>query len=407
MFSFSKSNTKTSTSVPLLGTYIRQASHAGTWYNDDPDILTKEIITWLNNTNNNNNNNVSSSSSSESSTSTSTNNNINNSSTIPKEAIIHGLISPHAGYRFSGSTAAYSYNTWLTSLSLTNNNNNTSSSMVPPSSTIPHTIFIFGPSHRIPLNGLAISGAKEIETPLGNIPVNTSLIQQLFTTDIKNISYRVLSQEEDENEHSLEMHYPLIQYIIQQIYQEYPQLEKNHPINIVPILVGTLTPNYLSYTNLLVPYFRSNSNLNSTSESTKNFFIFSSDFCHWGKRFSYTPINKQFPTTEIYKGIELLDKEGILILEHGNYSKFLHYLTTKKNTICGRNPLLFLLSIMEEMNKQDGNNNTSTTSSSTSLVANISMWKIKFLHYKQSSPVQSMDDSSVSYAAGIIYSTKQ
>lgn len=82
----------------MTQTYIRRAHHAGSWYSNDPktldDILTKyladaheDIVT-------------SSASASASSTSS------NSSST---EGCPNACISPHAGYLYSGPTAAYVY----------------------------------------------------------------------------------------------------------------------------------------------------------------------------------------------------------------------------------------------------------------------------------------------------------
>lgn len=66
---------------------------------------------------------------------------------------------------------------------------------------------------------------------------------------------------------------------------------------IVPILVGSISPDVEAvYGDLLAPYLADSQNL----------FVISSDFCHWGKRFSYTYYDES--CGPIHKSIEKLDK---------------------------------------------------------------------------------------------------
>lgn len=66
---------------------------------------------------------------------------------------------------------------------------------------------------------------------------------------------------------------------------------------IVPILVGSIPPDVeATYGKLLAPYLA----------DPQNLFVISSDFCHWGKRFSYTYYDESCGT--IHKSIEKLDK---------------------------------------------------------------------------------------------------
>jgi hypothetical protein len=69
-------------------------------------------------------------------------------------------------------------------------------------------------------------------------------------------------------------------------------------------------------------------------------------------------------------------------IESGDPSKFLSYLQDFQNTICGRNPILLLMH---------------TIRIATTPLA------ITFVHYTQSSQCLSFEDSSVSYAAGLVY----
>eukprot|EP01116_Phalansterium_solitarium_P015625 TRINITY_DN346_c0_g1_i3.p3 TRINITY_DN346_c0_g1~~TRINITY_DN346_c0_g1_i3.p3 ORF type:complete len:123 (-),score=31.14 TRINITY_DN346_c0_g1_i3:234-602(-) len=117
-----------------------------------------------------------------------------------------------------------------------------------------------------------------------------------------------------------------------------------------------------------------------------NFFVISSDFCHWGKRFDYCyyepgggGAHQQQP---IYKCIEVLDRRGMEAIESQQPSRFYDYHKTYKNTICGRHPIGVLMNMLQ---------------------ASTLKLKLKFVHYKQSSQCASLDDSSVSYAVACCY----
>lgn len=65
----------------------------------------------------------------------------------------------------------------------------------------------------------------------------------------------------------------------------------------MPILVGSISPDVEAiYGEILAPYLADSQNL----------FVISSDFCHWGKRFSYTHYDES--CGPIHKSIERLDK---------------------------------------------------------------------------------------------------
>ena len=63
-------------------------------------------------------------------------------------------------------------------------------------------------------------------------------------------------------------------------------------------------------------------------EDEKNLFVLSSDFCHWGKRFRYTNLYKDATdgkASNIYKGIEAMDRHGMKLIEDLNSKEFLSY----------------------------------------------------------------------------------
>eukprot|EP01102_Stenamoeba_stenopodia_P019203 TRINITY_DN717_c0_g1_i2.p1 TRINITY_DN717_c0_g1~~TRINITY_DN717_c0_g1_i2.p1 ORF type:complete len:144 (-),score=18.24 TRINITY_DN717_c0_g1_i2:137-568(-) len=115
----------------------------------------------------------------------------------------------------------------------------------------------------------------------------------------------------------------------------------------------------------------------------ENFFIISSDFCHWGSRFSYTLYDSSHG--EIHQFIETLDRTGMEAIESLDPEKFTEYLKQTKNTICGRMPITLLLHTVKACNNKD--------------------LKMEFISYAQSSKCKRKSDSSVSYAAGILHVT--
>jgi AmmeMemoRadiSam system protein B len=105
----------------------------------------------------------------------------------------------------------------------------------------------------------------------------------------------------------------------------------------VPILVGDLSEDVVTrFAKVLLPYF----------ERKDVFFSVSSDFCHWGLRFGYTP-NKA--KQDISTSISQLDHEGMDIIETKNALEFRKYLKRTENTICGRNPILLLLEVHDSL----------------------------------------------------------
>jgi len=102
---------------------------------------------------------------------------------------IFAIISPHAGYVYSGPVAAWGF------ACLMENEN-------------PETIIILGPNHRGFGRSVAIMTEGEWETPLGKVPIDEDLAK-----DILQASPLI---EEDEKahqrEHSLEVQLPFLQY---------------------------------------------------------------------------------------------------------------------------------------------------------------------------------------------------
>lgn len=121
---------------------------------------------------------------------------------------IVGLVSPHAGFVYSGSTAASAYRRLA-------------------QDGLPDTVVIIGPNHRQYFPAVALTGDSEWRTPLGNIEVDmdaTRYIADHFPqAEINSPAHRM--------EHSLEVQLPFLQYIANPI---------DAKIKIVPLLIGSI-----------------------------------------------------------------------------------------------------------------------------------------------------------------------
>lgn len=242
------------------------------------------------------------------------------------------------------------------------------------------------------------------DTPLGRLKIDRTTTEELYTTG----KFTRMTERVDDDEHSIEMHLPYTYKMISLASSSSPKNtemktqttakmdEDNFPL-IVPILVGSISAaKEKIYGTILKPYLT----------NPENAFIISSDFCHWGLRFSYTRYQPSSSISTnvqelhrssrlpddgqpIHKSIEDLDKRGIQAIETGSHKAFVEYLKETKNTICGRHPIGVVMAGLEEARGEmqaDGDEKEN--------------WgRFKFVRYEQSSQCEVVRDSSVSYAS--------
>jgi AmmeMemoRadiSam system protein B len=116
------------------------------------------------------------------------------------------LIAPHAGYVYSGPTAAHAY-----------------ALLAPARGTIERVILL-GPTHRLAVRGIAIPDARAFATPLGAIELDAAAIEA-----IRALPQVVMSDEAHALEHSLEVHLPFLQNML-------------GSFRLVPLAVGYAQP---------------------------------------------------------------------------------------------------------------------------------------------------------------------
>ncbi len=137
---------------------IKYPNVAGAFYPDNSSVLSRQIDDFL-----------------------------NNAHPDPVRADIFALISPHAGYEFSGQVAAYAYK------------------------LIQHkpykTVIVIGPSHYFGFSGVSIYSEGILRTPLGDLAIDKEFTRKLLNRE-KEIFFEARAFAK---EHSLEVQLPLLQ----------------------------------------------------------------------------------------------------------------------------------------------------------------------------------------------------
>jgi AmmeMemoRadiSam system protein B/AmmeMemoRadiSam system protein A len=140
---------------------IREPALAGSWYPGDPEILSRDVKRYLEN--------------------------------AKKEKVdgeIVALVSPHAGYMYSGQVAAYAYK------------------LIEGKSF--DTVVVVGPSHRFLFKGASLWDRGGFRTPLGVVPVDDELSKKLME---KRKKIRFIPEAHNQ-ENSLELQIPFLQTVL-------------------------------------------------------------------------------------------------------------------------------------------------------------------------------------------------
>ncbi|CAA6670444.1 unnamed protein product [Spirodela intermedia] len=135
---------------------VRKATHAGSWYSNNPKKLEDELDGWL------------------------------QASGLEKSSDVRGVIAPHAGYSYSGRAAAFAFGN------------------IDPGSF--SRIFLLGPSHHYYTPKCALTRATIYNTPVGDLTIDSEVNRELQATG----KFELMDLRVDEAEHSMEMHLPYI-----------------------------------------------------------------------------------------------------------------------------------------------------------------------------------------------------
>jgi hypothetical protein len=205
------------------------------------------------------------------------------------------LILPHAGYQYSGRTAAMGIQTIGKQYK---------------------RIIVIGPSHYTPIEDvLGVPQAAIYQSPLGQVTIDTEFINKLLTFP----QFKVIPQAND-REHSTQIQIPLLQFT-------------QKDFKVVPIVAGQCSPQTISKVASILKSMIDNDTL----------IIASSDFTHYGSNYDYVPfkdnISQRLKDLDMgaYKFIEKIDSNG-----------FMDYRKKTGATICGYIPISILLSMLDK-----------------------------------------------------------
>jgi hypothetical protein len=215
--------------------------------------------------------------------------------TVPAQGgRVQALIVPHAGYVYSGLTAAKAF-------------------AVARQGTYRRALVI-APSHRTAFSGLAAADFTAYRTPLGEMPVDHQAQAEIVSA--AGSAVRPLPRAHL-GEHALEVELPFLQVL-------FPDLP------IVPFICGQLdAANLAALARALTPLW-----------TPETLWVISSDFTHYGAPFGYLPF-----VVEVKENLAALDGgaiDRILALDEPGFAA---YIAETGATICGANPIRLLLAV--------------------------------------------------------------
>jgi len=246
---------------------IRKAVFAGSWYPGDGASLKSQIEGLLDRT-----------------------------KTSATREPIRALISPHAGYAYSGATAAVGFKA-LRGQQI-------------------NRVMVLAISHRFRLKGATIVDVTHYSTPMGLIPLDREACDTVLKGD-----HFACVPDAHEHEHSLEIQLPFLQYVLPEGFE------------LIPILIGEVKDSwYGAMAATLLPFW---------DETT--LVVTSSDFTHYGRAYGYLPFSADIPAK-----LAELDGGAIDFIEKTDPKGFRRYVRETGATICGRNAITLLLTMAKK-----------------------------------------------------------
>lgn len=208
---------------------------------------------------------------------------------VKSNKLVYGVVSPHAGYSYSGMCAAHSYKAIA-------------------EAEKPETVVILGTNHTGYVESDFAVSMEDFETPLG-IVRNDKELSGLLISNGKGLCGKTARDEiAHKNEHSIEVQLPFLQFILGKI-------------KIVPIICQVTSFNkYAELAKLLV----------ETAKKLKRKIcvVASGDLTHYGSVYGFTPF-----VSDVKKNLYELDRKAIDLILKFKTKDFLDY--SSKTTICG------------------------------------------------------------------------
>jgi AmmeMemoRadiSam system protein B/AmmeMemoRadiSam system protein A len=239
---------------------VLKSSLAGTWYKADPNALRADLAGFF-----------------------------QKAAVEPKEDIV-ALILPHAGYQYSGQTAACGVKSLGRSYK---------------------RIVVIGPTHYLPMEDMfSVPRATHYETPLGRVPLDVEFAEKLLTYPLFQNVPAAYQQE-----HSVQIEVPLLQY-------------KLGDFKLVLIVAGQCSYDTIAKAGRIL----------ASLIDTDTLVVASSDFTHYGSQYQYVPFKENIP-----EGLRKLDMGAFEFIAKLDARGLLGYRDSTGATICGCVPIAVLL----------------------------------------------------------------
>jgi MEMO1 family protein len=158
-----------------------------------------------------------------------------------------GLVVPHAGYQYSGQTAAFAFKL-LAGLSF-------------------EQVILTSPFHAFARDAFLTTQHDAYETPLGSVPVDHASLDQL-DAKLKAAGFPGITKIRREQEHSLEIELPFLQFMLNQPFQLIPLMIRTHSSNALQQL-GMLLAQMANEKNTLLVASTDLSHFNQASAAEK------------------------------------------------------------------------------------------------------------------------------------------
>jgi len=214
---------------------------------------------------------------------------------VVRKKDVCAAVVPHAGYRYSGGVAAGVY------------------LRIDPKRY--SRIVVMGPSHYVSMyNQMSVPDATHFRTPLGELCADTA-----FVARMRKLPFVTCNASAHLREHSDQIQLPLIQAC----------LATNLPV--VCVVCG-----HFDAANLLSAAAAFRELLDD-----RTLVVASSDFTHYGANYGYVPFTK-----DVQKNLEALDMGIFDLFTRKDVAGFMKHLDETGATVCGRDPLSFLLAMM-------------------------------------------------------------
>ncbi|NOQ55319.1 MAG: AmmeMemoRadiSam system protein B [Nanohaloarchaea archaeon] len=219
--------------------------------------------------------------------------------TVDRKVI--GLIAPHAGYLYSGKTAAKAYAQIEKEYD---------------------AVILLGPDHTGMAKTVSIS-TEPWRTPLGEIEIDKTLAEKI----IEKSDIIIKDNDAHTYEHSIEVQLPFLQHQL-----------KN--LKIVPIIIP--------HTDIGLKKLQDIADtISKATEGKKVLFIASSDLTHFGKGYNFVPVEKD--ELEWIKNTDNTIMQKITELDEIQTLN-----RTRETTVCGSIPIAILIMIMKNKNIDKG-----------------------------------------------------